>query len=96
MLNRELNVGGFVEGFCEVFFYKSLDKTFKSEMLRKRLSIMKRKKFLKKNRHYDKQEGYTIVEILLLTLVIGLTFSVSLPLFGAVINKARQKEATLS
>ena len=49
---------------------------------------MKRKKnFEKKNTFYDKQEGYTIVEILLVTLVIGLTFSVSLPLFGAVINK---------
>ena len=57
---------------------------------------MKHKKiFEKKNIFYDKQEGYTIVEILLVTFVIGLTFSVSLPLFGAVINKARQKEATL-
>ena len=57
---------------------------------------MKRKKiFEKKNSFHDEQEGYTIVEILLVTLVIGLTFSVSLPLFGAVINNARQKEATL-
>ena len=57
---------------------------------------MKRNKiFEKKNSYYFKQEGYTIVEILLVTLVIGLTFSISLPLFGAVINKARQKEATL-
>ena len=57
---------------------------------------MKRKKiFEKKNNFYDKQEGYTIVEILLVTLVIGFTCSVSFPLFGAVINKARQKEATL-
>ncbi len=57
---------------------------------------MKRKKFLgKKNSFYNKQEGYTIVEILLITLVIGLTYSISLPLFGAVINKTRQKEATL-
>ena len=56
---------------------------------------MKRKKIFEKKNISYKQEGYTIVEILLVTLVIGLTFSVSLPLFGAVINKARQKEATL-
>ena len=77
-------------------FLQSLDKSFKGEMLSKSRPIMKRKKiFEKKNSYHDKQEGYTIVEILLVTLVIGLTFSVSLPLFGAVINKARQKEATL-
>ena len=51
--------------------------------------------FSKKNTFYGEQQGYTIVEILLVTLIIGLTFSISLPLFGAVINKARQKEATL-
>ena len=57
---------------------------------------MKRKKFFgEKNSFYCKQEGYTIVEFLLITLIIGLTFNLSLPLFGAVINKARQKEATL-
>ena len=49
----------------------------------------------KKNTLYEEQQGYTIVEILLVTLIIGLTFSISLPLFGTVINKARQKEATL-
>ena len=59
-------------------------------------SIMKRKKILRKNKNIgEKQEGYTIVEILVVTLIIGLTLSVSLPLFGAVLNKARQKEATL-
>ena len=51
--------------------------------------------FPKKNTLYGEQQGYTIVEILLVTLIIGLTFSISLPLFGTVINKARQKEATL-
>ena len=51
--------------------------------------------FFKKNTFYEEQQGYTIVEILLITLIIGLTFSISLPLFGTVINKARQKEATL-
>ena len=51
--------------------------------------------FPKKNTLYEEQQGYTIVEILLVTLIIGLTFSISLPLFGTVINKARQKEATL-
>ena len=57
---------------------------------------MKRKKFLNKKKNVgEKQEGYTIVEILVVTLIIGLTLSVSLPLFGAVLNKARQKEATL-
>ena len=36
---------------------------------------MKRKKFFEeKNSFYNKQEGYTIVEILLVTLVMGLTF----------------------
>ena len=50
---------------------------------------------MKKNNFFFKQEGYTIVEILLVTLIIGFTFSISLPLFGAVINKSRQKEATL-
>ena len=50
---------------------------------------------MKKKNSYYQQEGFTIVEILLVTLVIGLTFSVSIPLFGAVINKVRQKEATL-
>ena len=49
---------------------------------------------MKKNSDY-KQKGYTIVEVLLVTLIIGLTFSVALPLFGAVVNKAKQKEATL-
>ena len=34
---------------------------------------MKRKKnFEKKNSFHEKQEGYTIVEILLVTLIIGL------------------------
>ena len=51
--------------------------------------------FPKKNTLYGEQQGYTIVEILLVTLIIGLTFSISLPLFGTVINKARQKEATI-
>ena len=51
--------------------------------------------FPKKNNFYEKQQGYTIIEILLITFIIGLTFSISLPLFGTVINKARQKEATL-
>jgi len=59
--------------------------------------FMKEKKlfFQKKKIFCQEQYGFTIVEILLVTLIIGLTFSVSLPLFGAVINKARQKEATL-
>ena len=58
--------------------------------------IMKRKIIFKKNENVgQKQEGYTIVEILVVTLIIGLTLSISLPLFGAVLNKARQKEATL-
>jgi len=49
----------------------------------------------KKNTFCEEQQGYTIVEILLITLIIGLTLGLSLPLFGTVINKARQKEATL-
>ena len=58
--------------------------------------FMKKKIFFsKKNTFYEEQQGYTIVEILPVTLILGLTFSISLPLFGAVINKARQKEATL-
>ena len=56
---------------------------------------MEHKKIFEKKKFYNKQEGYTIVEILLVTLVISLTFSVSIPLFRAVINKVRQKEATL-
>ena len=56
---------------------------------------MKHKKNFEKKSFYFKQEGYTIVEILLVTIIISMTFSVSIPLFGAVINKARQKEATL-
>ena len=43
--------------------------------------------FPQKNTSYGEQQGYTIVEILLITLIIGLTFSISLPLFGTVINK---------
>ena len=36
-------------------------------------SIMKRKKLFKKNKNIgEKQEGYTIVEILVVTLIIGL------------------------
>ena len=56
---------------------------------------MKHKEISEEKNSYYKQEGYTIVEILLVTLVISFTFSVSIPLFGAVINKVRQKEATL-
>ena len=57
---------------------------------------MSRKNFFEKKIIFlNKQPGYTIVEILLVTLIFGLTFSISLPLFGAVINKAKQKEATL-
>ena len=56
---------------------------------------MKHKEISEEKNSYYKQEGYTIVEILLVTLVISFTFMVSIPLFGAVINKVRQKEATL-
>ena len=50
---------------------------------------------VEKNTIYKEQNGYTIVEILLVTLIIGLTLSVSFPLFGAVLNKVKQKEGTL-
>ena len=51
--------------------------------------------FAEKNTICKEQYGYTIVEILLVTLIIGLTLSVSFPLFGAVLNKVKQKEGTL-
>ena len=51
--------------------------------------------FVEKNTICKEQYGYTIVEILLVTLIIGLTLSVSFPLFGAVLNKVKQKEGTL-
>ena len=56
---------------------------------------MKKILFAEKNTICKEQYGYTIVEILLVTLIIGLTLSVSLPLFGAVLNKVKQKEGTL-
>ena len=40
MLKKEVAVGVFVGGFCEVFFYKSLDKTFKSEILNKKEYVL--------------------------------------------------------
>ena len=57
--------------------------------------MKKRILFAEKNNLCKDQYGYTIVEILLVTLIIGLTLSASLPLFGAVLNKVKQKEGTL-
>ena len=51
--------------------------------------------FAENNNIGKEQYGYTIVEILLVTLIIGLTLSTSIPLFGAVLNKVKQKEGTL-
>ena len=57
---------------------------------------MPRKIFFKKKFNLrNNQPGYTLIELVLVILFLGLTFSISLPLFGAVINKAKQKEATL-
>ena len=57
---------------------------------------MKFKNFFdKKINSYYEEDGYTIVEILLATLIIGLTVSVSVPIYGSLSNKARQKEAFL-
>jgi len=57
---------------------------------------MQRKIFFKKKIILrNNQPGYTLIEFVLVILFLGLTFSISLPLFGAVINKAKQKEATL-
>jgi len=53
--------------------------------------MKKRILFAEKNNIVKEQYGYTIVEILLVTLIIGLTLSTSLPLFGAVLNKVKQK-----
>ena len=57
---------------------------------------MKKRILFAEKKNLGKEEyGYTIVEILLVTLIIGLTLSASLPLFGAVLNKVKQKEGTL-
>ncbi len=80
-----------------VLLHLKLDKRVKSEMLSMIYKFMDGKKlfFSKKNIFCEGQYGYTIVEILLVTLIISLTITSFLPLFGAVINKARQKEVTL-
>ena len=57
--------------------------------------MKKRILFSEKYNLSKEQYGYTIVEILLVTLIIGLTLSTSFPLFGAVLNKVKQKEGTL-
>ena len=51
--------------------------------------------YTKKINFYSGQSGFTIVEIILVILIIGLASGISRPLFDSFINKVKQKEATL-
>ena len=82
--------------YMVLFFNKKLDKILKNEILNIVHEFMKQNfLFQKKYPNAEEQYGYTIIEILLIALIIGLTLSVYLPLFGAVLNKVKQREGTL-